>query len=158
MPSGIDVHLSRNAPGLEQGAAPSPGTLWAVTSLWCCPRPGALLGVEKLELPFPARSRCPCPAGTFPFASFRSSGSRAACLLLSHLCLQHLKGQEKAPFQDVAEWIRCGLCPIVGASPELPALGGCIDLPKALGQHPSTLQHHAASLQWDVFLKTLPYI
>lgn len=157
MPSAIDVQLSRNAHGLEQGAAPSPRTPRAAASLWCCPKPGALLGVEKLELPFPATSRCPCPAGTFPFASFRSSGSRAACLLLSHPRLQHLKGQEKAPFQDVAEvdplWfvslVHCWclsrvVCPWWVHRP-------------AQGTGATSL-HLAASLQWDVFLKTLPHI
>lgn len=160
MPSGIDVHLSRNAAGLEQGAAPNAGTLRAVASLWRCPKPGALLGVEKLELPFPDGSRCPCPAGTFPFASFHSGRSRAACLLLSHLRLQHLKGQEKHRFRMWPKWIHCGLCPfsIVGASPELSALGERMDLPGALGQHPSISQHHASSLQWDVSQDTALYL
>lgn len=80
MPSGICVHLSRDAAPLKP---PGLGTPQAGTFLQLCPKPRALDGELELELPFPAGSRCPHPAGTFPLASCSSSGSRVACCAAS---------------------------------------------------------------------------
>ena len=73
-----------------EDARPSPtgpGTPRAVAFLQRCPEPSALLGAQKLELPFPAGSGCPRPAQHLPLrpsASFHSGGSEAAPLLLFH--------------------------------------------------------------------------
>lgn len=111
MPSGICVHLSRHAAPLKP---PGLGTPQAGSFLQLCPKPRALDGELELELPFPAGSRCPRPAGTFPLASCSSSGSRVACCAASpHTsCTSNiLKVGKRHGFRMQLELSCCGLCP-----------------------------------------------
>lgn len=72
--------------------------------LQLCPKPKALDGEQELELPFPAGSRCPHPAGTFPLASCSSTGSRVACCAASpHTsCTSNILKVGERAFQDTA--------------------------------------------------------
>lgn len=111
MPSGICVHLSRDAATLKP---PGLGTPLAGSFLQHCPKPRAWDGEQELELPFPAGSRCLHPAGTFPLASCSSSGSRIACCAASpHTsCTSNiLKVGKRHRFRMQPELICCGLCP-----------------------------------------------
>lgn len=88
------------SPGVQHPKNPQAGrNQRQALFLQLCPKPRALDGEQELELPFPAGSRCPLPAGTFPLASCSSGGSRVACLccLTPHqLHFQHLKGRGKS--------------------------------------------------------------
>lgn len=122
------------------------GTPRAVAFLWRCPKPRALGGEQKLELPSPAGSRCPRPAGTFPSASCGSGGSRVACCAASPRtsCTSHIsRVGEKRRFRMQPELTRCVLCPCPSFSQS-----GCLWALGAVWIHPCTSPH-----QWVVLLK-----
>lgn len=122
------------------------GTPRAVAFLQRCPKPRALGGEQKLELPFPAGSRCPRPAGTFPSASCGSGGSRVACCAASPRtsCTSHIsRVREKRRFRMQPE-----LTPLCSVS--LPVTFS-IWLPLGTGSGVDTPLH--LSPQWVVLLK-----